>query len=85
MGALSAFQKSYLEEIMLTDLILSNLANVSGYPFKKIKKEEGKIHTKIFPHSLCVEIHGSFKSRFGLLNAFLFLCKILQSSTFHII
>ena len=45
MGALSAFQRSYLEEIMLTDLILNNLANVSGYP---LKKKEDKIHTKLF-------------------------------------
>ena len=40
MEALSAFPESCLEEIMLTVLILSNLATMSGYPLGKKKKNE---------------------------------------------
>ena len=39
MEALSAFPESCLEEIMLTVLILSNLATMSGYPLEKKKKK----------------------------------------------
>lgn len=42
MEALSAFPESCLEEIMLTVLILSNLATMSGYPLEKKKKNEDK-------------------------------------------
>lgn len=51
MEALSAFPRSYLEEIMLTVLILSNLANVSGYPLKK--KRRTKYTQKYFVFFVC--------------------------------
>ena len=49
--------QSCLEEIMLTVLILSNLATVSGYPLKKKKKEWGE-HTK-FESFACEETSSS--------------------------
>ena len=60
MEALSAFPESCLEEIMLTVLILSNLATMSGYPLEK-KKEWGQ-HTK-FESFACEEMSSSFKRK----------------------
>lgn len=48
MEALSAFPGCYLEEITLTVLILSNLATLSGHPFKN--KKEGKTRM----HKICI-------------------------------
>ena len=59
MEALSAFPESCLEEIMLTVLILSNLATMSGYPLEK--KEWGQ-HTK-FESFACEEMSSSFKRK----------------------
>ena len=54
--------QSCLEEIMLTVLILSNLATVSGYPLKKKKKKEWGEHTK-FESFACEEMTSSFKKK----------------------
>lgn len=61
MEALSAFPESCLEEIMLTALILSNLATMSGYPLEKKKKEWGQ-NTK-FESFACEEMSSSFKRK----------------------
>lgn len=62
MEALSAFPESCLEEIMLTVLILSNLATMSGYPLEKKKKKEWGQHTK-FESFACEEMSSSFKRK----------------------
>lgn len=57
MQALSAFPRSYLEEIISIVLILSNLAIVSGYPLRKKKNS-----TKHILCSLWVKMNDPFKS-----------------------
>lgn len=59
MEALSAFPESCLREIMLTVLILSNLATVSGYPLGKKKKIE--VNTQELESFACEEMSSSFQ------------------------
>lgn len=79
MEALSAFPGSYLEEIMLTVLILSNLATPSGSPPPFFKGT----HTR-FVSFASVEMLGSFQSRSVLSNALCFSVRYFKTPPFQV-
>lgn len=78
MEALSAFPESCLEEFMLTVLILSNLATVSGYPLGQKKKEWGQ-HTKLGSFA-CEEMSSSFQRKSAVWNILCFSLWYFESS-----